>query len=579
MAERIETPPTMQGDEKQQLEQMWRYLYQLSEAINSNLDAIGGNDLTDAERKTMNEILNSAGISTDGNGIPSDYETLKSLIIKTADFVQTKLTEYRLNLLGETVASGQFGRYVQQTGLDVVVTPTGITQNYSFREIVQDLKQYEVNAKNYIKTGLLRTVDSLPVYGVAIGKDIVTFSDQGVETYNDGNKVAELTAEELSFWQNGNKIASYTGTSIIFFAGDSKRLELSGDGVKIYKGTSLQAEFLGSDLKFYSNGTLRSQMDTNGVSLVNGSTKLAEFLTSALKFYYNGTLRTQMDTDGVKLMNGNTTLAEFLTSALKFYYNGTLRSQMDSDGLKIYNGSTLLAKFTSNGTEIYQNSQLSAKFTGTKVSFYYSGTEVFYIENGKIFSANDMELDSSKKMKIGPWELTNNGLYGEYTASATGVYKMGIAFGAAAASIWYERVNLGDIGVMSLDIYSNPYNHIPIEGGRLTTECLDASYLYVVDIDYHDLHQQSSRDIKHDIQPMQEMGETLDALQPVTFIYDDDPAERRRMGLIYEDTIGIMPEICSGNESHKSINYIELIPALLKEIQALRARVAELERR
>lgn len=476
MAERIELPPTPQGDEKAQLRQMWTYLYQLCEAINGNLDAIGGNDLTDQERLSMQQILNNEGVSTDQNGIPSDYETLKSLIIKTAEFVQTKLTEYRLNLVGETVAEGKFGRYVRQTGLDVEVNPEGITQNYSFQEVVQGLKHYEINAKNYIKTGQLRTEDSIPVYGVAIGKDIVTFSEDGTETYNDGNKVAELTADELSFWQNSTKIASYKGTSITFYC------------------------------------------DTKSVVL-------------------------------------------------------------DTDGLKIYDGSTLLAKFTGNGTEIYQGGNLSAKFTGSKVSFYYSGTEVFYIENGKIYSANDMELDSSKKMKIGPWELTNNGLYGEYTASVTDVYKMGISFGAAAASIWYERVNLGDIGTMSLDIYSNPYNHIPIDVGRLSTGCLDASYLRIVDIDYYDLHQQSSRDIKHDIQPMAEMGETLDALQPVTFVYDDDPAERRRMGLIYEDTIGIMPEICSGNESHKSINYIELIPALLKEIQELRARVAELERR
>ena len=75
------------------------------------------------------------------------------------------------------------------------------------------------------------------------------------------------------------------------------------------------------------------------------------------------------------------------------------------------------------------------------------------------------------------------------------------------------------------------------------------------------------------------VGEKLDALQPVTFVYDEDENEQQRMGLIYEDTIEVMPEICTGEESNKAISYIELIPALLKEIQELRARVAELERR
>ena len=50
------------------------------------------------------------------------------------------------------------------------------------------------------------------------------------------------------------------------------------------------------------------------------------------------------------------------------------------------------------------------------------------------------------------------------------------------------------------------------------------------------------------------------------------------MGLIYEDTIEIMPEICIQDEANKAISYVELIPALLKEIQDLRKRVAELER-
>lgn len=234
MHEHIELPPTLQGDEKNQLQQVWSYLYQLSEAINNNLDAIGGNDLTDSERMIMQKITTSGGDEL----VPSEYETLKSLIIKTADFVQTNLQEYRMKLLGETVASGQFGRYVRQTGLDVEVNPEGITQNYSFQEIVQGLKHYEINAKNYIKTGLLRTVSSIPVYGVAIGKDVVTFSQDGTETYNDGNKVAELTADELSFWQNGVKIAGYTGSRISFYYNGTEAFYIQNG--KIYAAADLE---------------------------------------------------------------------------------------------------------------------------------------------------------------------------------------------------------------------------------------------------------------------------------------------------------------------------------------------------
>jgi hypothetical protein len=96
---------------------------------------------------------------------------------------------------------------------------------------------------------------------------------------------------------------------------------------------------------------------------------------------------------------------------------------------------------------------------------------------------------------------------------------------------------------------------------------------------YTSLVQQSTKDIKHDIQEMDDMGEKIDSLSPVSFVYDNDPDEQRRYGLIYEDTEPVMPEICTGDEENKAINYVELIPVLLKEIQMLRQRVKALEER
>ena len=57
MAERIDVPPTLQGNEQAQLQQVWSYLFRLSNAINNNLEGIGGNELTDSERKMVAEIV------------------------------------------------------------------------------------------------------------------------------------------------------------------------------------------------------------------------------------------------------------------------------------------------------------------------------------------------------------------------------------------------------------------------------------------------------------------------------------------------------------------------------------------
>lgn len=92
------------------------------------------------------------------------------------------------------------------------------------------------------------------------------------------------------------------------------------------------------------------------------------------------------------------------------------------------------------------------------------------------------------------------------------------------------------------------------------------------------LAQSSSHEVKQCIRSMRPMGNRLDQLRPVTFVYKDDPKAKTRYGLIYEETLPEMPEICLENDKgEKSINYVELVPMLLKEVQDLRKRVAELE--
>lgn len=116
--------------------------------------------------------------------------------------------------------------------------------------------------------------------------------------------------------------------------------------------------------------------------------------------------------------------------------------------------------------------------------------------------------------------------------------------------------------------------HINARGSIKFDTSIKAGTIY-----YNTLSQSSSRDIKHNIAPLESVGEKLDRLEPVTFVYDEDEQEKQRMGLIYEDAVEVMPEICTDDESNKSINYVELIPALLKEIKDLRARVKYLEER
>lgn len=124
-------------------------------------------------------------------------------------------------------------------------------------------------------------------------------------------------------------------------------------------------------------------------------------------------------------------------------------------------------------------------------------------------------------------------------------------------------------------IYMDVPNGVATSIGAPTSHI---SHIYVDEVHYGTLSQFSSREVKHNIKPLQPMGETIDKLIPVSFVYDDDDTGKERMGMIYEDTVGVMPEICmKDTEDNKAINYVELIPVLLKEIQDLRERVKKLE--
>ena len=539
MAERIETPPTLQGDEKKQLQQVWSYLYQLAESINNNLQGIGSNELTDSERVILKDIIGAG----EEQGL-SEMETLKSLIIKTADFVQTSLTEYRLNLLGETVASGQFGRYVRHTGLDVAVTPTGITQNYSFEEVVQGLKEYSINAKNYIKTGLLRTVSNIPVYGVAIGKDVVTFSQDGTETYNDGNKVAELTADELSFWQNGVKVAGYTGSRISFYYGGTEALYIQNG--KIYCAADLEIS-AGKTLKIVSGGTL--DVDTNNFKINSESKEMicgnwtfnnkgCEFSS---QYYIPFQMTSEISRDGDK-------------GGLYWFSEEDPNRNLTVSSLKLM--PTLIQNGVYYHPEIVINAfryQIGSQTPKTVIALNALNTDEFRaFENFPATRLSAYIINHIKELISEGNEPIKICLKQDYSSSSSVLHVINLE---------YDNAN---------NIYS------------ISKPSGVTSFLFNIHCDnlyYGQLIQNSSREIKHDIQDLPEMGERLDRLRPVTFVYDNDENEQQRMGLIYEETVDVMPEICTGNEAHKAINYVELIPALLKEIQGLRARVKALEER
>jgi hypothetical protein len=89
----------------------------------------------------------------------------------------------------------------------------------------------------------------------------------------------------------------------------------------------------------------------------------------------------------------------------------------------------------------------------------------------------------------------------------------------------------------------------------------------------------SDRRLKHDIVDAPEASSLIDAMQVRSFKWNADDSEQR-YGFVAQELIEIAPEAVSvpaDEDEMMGVDYSKLVPMLVKEIQSLRARVAQLE--
>jgi hypothetical protein len=89
----------------------------------------------------------------------------------------------------------------------------------------------------------------------------------------------------------------------------------------------------------------------------------------------------------------------------------------------------------------------------------------------------------------------------------------------------------------------------------------------------------SDRRLKHDIVDAPEASSLIDAMQVRSFKWNIDDSEQR-YGFVAQELVEVAPEAVSApadEDEMMGVDYSKLVPMLVKEIQSLRARVAQLE--
>ena len=267
----INTPNITAQDDRQRLQQMQSYLYQMAQQLQWAFSTI--------ETGTTGVVqLAPQTPQAEGDTIENPRATfaaLKDLIIKSADIVEAYYDTIQAKLSGLYVAQSEFGTFAEKTQLDIEGNATGINQLYrneqtiltdldtlagntgalssqvqqlgeqnkALGEDLEELYQQTLLTNAYIKTGLLYYKDdATPVYGLEIGQ---TNSVDGTTVFD---KFARFAADRLSFFDSNDVEVAYISDYKLYItnAEITGSLWLSGK-FKIYYNGGLAFQWIGGD--------------------------------------------------------------------------------------------------------------------------------------------------------------------------------------------------------------------------------------------------------------------------------------------------------------------------------------------
>lgn len=201
-------PPYPAGTLQQQVMRQYSYLFQMSQQLNLALSQL-------EQTNRQNSEVTAKHQTAAKEETQRQYQTLKSMIVKTANRVEQRMEQLTAELAGEYVAVSDFGSYMEKLNAYIEANPEAITQYYSFyadlqadiNKVSAAFSDYRTGTEGYIRTGIVYYDGEVPVYGVAVGQNLTTTVTDGEEVVDQNNFRATFTAKKLSFWQDSTEIA------------------------------------------------------------------------------------------------------------------------------------------------------------------------------------------------------------------------------------------------------------------------------------------------------------------------------------------------------------------------------------
>ena len=238
----IRLPQINGASEKEQLSQVKSYLYQLASQLQWALKNV------DTSTNTVVVTSVPKSLSPSSEAAPKDaqatFNSIKGLIIKSAEIVDAYYEAINDKLSGTFVAQSAFGTYVEETEQEITKNSTGIEQTFTnIQKIITDLENLsftlaEVHA--HINSGILYyDNDGLPVYGLEIGQK--NYID-GVEVFN---KYARFISDKLSFYDYNGKEVAYISDYKLYITHVEIIGSVKGGGFKLDLSKGLNLRWVG----------------------------------------------------------------------------------------------------------------------------------------------------------------------------------------------------------------------------------------------------------------------------------------------------------------------------------------------
>lgn len=202
----IRYPNITDGSPEAQLRQFKSYLHQLVDQLNYALK-----NAETTQESIRKVVVESTGGSPEEKSI-STFNSIKALIIKSADVVSSISDEVSKSLSGEYVAQSVFGTYTETTNNKITANSTNIDLAFSnqsaIESLVNEINSAVINVEAGVKVGIIGEADNgAPMYGIELKQRT---EENGHEVYR---KFARFTSEKLAFFDERDVEVAYISDS------------------------------------------------------------------------------------------------------------------------------------------------------------------------------------------------------------------------------------------------------------------------------------------------------------------------------------------------------------------------------